>query len=286
MRRKKGDWTEHFWIESEVDLDFVIGQGSGWPVGMQRNSPAEFKRRLLAAMLSYKLQLNSIDYTPKRYVDSDLYEAGDIFLREASHVLQDELRNLHTQGDLPFGVLGAELTLYKLPDLLDTARMMSNRGLLIEVLPLLRLSLEMTAWACTAFYIGDEQEVADLRAQSCISSLKGTYKSAGRLYGFLSQFSHWGHAIHGKFIEIEKETVSIVRASVRYRAMSLALCLVILDLIVEVVRKIYAERSHHLVSKVQGVAYPDPARKSHQYVSRIADMSGLSEIREIRSFLQ
>jgi hypothetical protein len=77
-----------------------------------------------------------------------------------------------------------------------------------------------------------------------------------------------------------------VRASVRYRAMSLALCLVILDVIVEVVRKIYAERSHELVSKLQGVAYPDPARKSHQYVSRIADMSGLSEIREIRYFLQ
>jgi hypothetical protein len=198
MRRKKGGWTEHFWIESEVDLDFVIGQGSGWPVGMQRNSPAEFKRRLLAAMLSYKLQLNSIDYTLKRYVDSDLYEAGDTFLgevvsdylREASRVLNDELRKLHTQGDLPFGVLGAELTLYKLPDLLDTARMMSNRGLLLEVLPLLRLSLEMTAWAYTAFHIGEEQEVVDLKAQSCISSLKSTYKSAGRLYGFLSQFSH------------------------------------------------------------------------------------------------
>ena len=148
-------------------------------------------------MLSHKLQLNSIDYTLKRYVDSDLYEAGDTFLgevvsdylREASHVLQDGLRNLQTQGDLPFGVLGAELTLYKLPDLLDTARMMSNRGLLLEVLPLLRLSLEMTAWAYTAFYIGDEQEVVDLKAQSCISSLKSTYKSAGRLYGFLSQSS-------------------------------------------------------------------------------------------------
>src|SRR5436309_8677870 len=117
--------------------------------------------------------------------------------------------------------------------------MMSNRGLLLEVLPLLRLSLEMAAWAHTAFYISDEQKVVDLKAQSCISSLKTTYRSAGQLYGFLSQFSHWGHAVHSEFIDIDKETVSIVDASVRYRAMSLALCLVILDVVVEVVRKIY-----------------------------------------------
>lgn len=294
MNPNKSDWTEHFQIQSEVDLDFVIGQKLGWPVGMQRNSPAEFKRRVLAGMLSYGLQLNSIDYTLKRYVDADLYETDDIslgeavsdYLRGASRVLKEELRKLHTQGDLPFGVIGAELTLYRLPHALDVARMMSNRGLLLEVLPLLRLSLEMTAWAHTAFYISDEQKVVDLKAQSCISSLKRTYRSVGQLYGFLSQFSHWGHAVHSEFIDIEKETVSIVNASVRYRAMSLALCLVILDVVVEVVRKIYAERSCHLVSEVLGVACPDPARRSRQYMSRIADMSALSEIREIQSFLQ
>jgi hypothetical protein len=294
MNPEKLGWKKHFWIESEVDLDFVIGQGLGWPVGMQRNSPAEFKRRVLAAMLSYGLHLNSIDYTLKRYVAADVYETDDIclgeavsdYLRGAFRILNEELKNLHTQGDLPFGVLGAELTLYRLPDALDTARMMSNRGLLLEVLPLLRLSLEMAAWAHTAFYISDEKKVVDLRAQSCISSLKTTYKSAGQLYGFLSQFSHWGHAIHGEFIDIDKETVSVVKASVRYRAMSLALCLVILDVVVEVIRKIYPEGSHQLVSKVQGVPCPDPTRKSHEYVSRIAEMSGLSEIREIQSFLQ
>ena len=261
---------------------------------MQRNSPAEFKRRVLAAMLSYQLRLRSIDYTLKQYVDAGVYAADEIsigeavsdYLRSACRILSEELRKLHTQGELPFGVLGAELTLYKLPSLLDTARMISNRGLLLEVLLVLRLGLEMAAWAHTAFYISDEQRVVDLKAQGCIASLKGTYKSAGQLYGFLSQFSHWGHAIHGKFTDIDQEAVSIVKASVRYRAMSLALCLVILDVIVEVARKIYAERSHNLVSNVQEFACPDPARRSRQFVSKIAEVSGLSEIREIESFLQ
>jgi hypothetical protein len=289
-----GDWTEHFQIQSEVDLDFVIGQGSGFPVGMQRRSPAEFKRRVLAAMASYKLQLSSIDYTLKRYVASDTYDADDRslgeevsdYLQGAARILKQELKELHTQGDLPFGVFGAELTLYKLPDTLDVARMMSNRGLLLEVLPLLRLSLEMIAWAHTAFHIDDEQRVVNLKAQSCFSSLKAVYGQAGRLYGFLSQFSHWGHAIHGRFIDIEAGTVLVVQASVRYRAMSLALCLVILDVVVEVTRAIYGERSSTLVSKVQGVPCPDPSRKPYQYVSRIADVTGLGELQEIQSFLQ
>lgn len=83
--------------------------------------------------------------------------------------------------------------------------MLSNRGLLLEVLPLLRLSLEMIAWAHTAYYISDENEVVDLKAQSCIASLKSTYRSVGQLYGFLSQFIHWEHAIHGELIDIDKE---------------------------------------------------------------------------------
>ena len=155
-------WTKHFQIQSEVELDFVIGQGHGYPVGMQTGSPAEFRRRVLAAKLSYELQLGSIDYTLKRYVDPDQYENDDAslgetvsgYLRDAFVTLADELRNLHTQGDLPFGVLGAELTLFRLPHALDTARTLSNRGLLLEVLPLLRMCLEMIAWAHAAFQIG------------------------------------------------------------------------------------------------------------------------------------
>jgi hypothetical protein len=193
---------------------------------------------------------------------------------------------LQTQGDLPFGVFGAEFTLYRLPHALDAARMLSNRGLLLEVVPLLRLGLEMIAWAHTAFYLSDEDAVVDLKAQSCISSLKPIYKSVGELYGFLSQFTHWGHVIHGEFINHDEGQVAIVNASVRYRAMSLALCLVVLDVLVEVVSKIYTKKSDRLVSRVQGIACPDPARNSYQYVSKIADVTGLNEIRKIQSFLQ
>jgi hypothetical protein len=288
------NWKKHFQIQSQVDLDFVIGQKRGCPVGMERSSPAAFKRRVLAAKLSYEMQLSSIDYTLKRYVDQELYEKDDVslgetishYLRTASNVLMSELKKLHTQGEMPFGILGAELTLFRVPHALDTARMLSNRGLLLEVLPLLRMCLEMIAWAHTAYYVSDNDAVVELRAQSCISSLKETYKSAGKIYGLLSQFTHWGHAIHRHFIGVDEANTWVVEASVRYRAISLALCLVILDIYVEVIRKVYGERSDTLVSKVQGVSCPDPARNSCQYVSRMANTCELVEIREIRSLLQ
>ncbi len=287
------DLAKQFQIQSRVELEFVIGQGLGYPVGVLGNSPAEFRRRVLAAKLSYELQLSSIDYALKRYVDSDEYEAdepclGDDvsrYLRNALNAIREELKGLHSQGELPFGILGAELTLYRVPHALDTARMLSNRGLLLEVLPILRLSLEMIAWAHTAFFVSDNDAVLELKAQSCISSLKRTYKSAGHLYGFLSEFTHWGHAIHAKFIDFDEGKVGIVNASVRYRAISLGLCLAIVDVYVEAIRTIYGEKGDRLVTRAQGVRCPDRARNSYQYLMKIADAAALSEVRKILAFL-
>jgi len=289
------EWKKQFPIQSLADLEFVIGQRRGNAVGMERDGPAEFKRRVLAGKLSFEMHLSSIDYTLKRYVKPDLYEASELslgdeisrFLRDACNFLMIEFKNLHTQGELPLGILGAELTLYRLPHLLDTARMLANRGLLLEVLPLLRLCLEMIAWAHTAFYLSDDNPVFELKAQSCISSLKEIYPSAGKLYGLLSEFAHWGHAIHGEFMhfDADQETVSVVNASVGYRARSLALCLVLPDVCVEVARKIYQEKSESLVKRVQNVGCPDPGRNSCRYVARIVNVCGLSEINEIQSLL-
>lgn len=287
-------WTREFQIESAVELDFVIGQTVGWPIGMESRSPPEFKRRVLAAMISHQLRLKSIDYTLKNYVDADEYERNDEtlgatvshYLRGAVQCLKEELCNLHTQGELTFGVLGAELTLYRVPHALDTARLLSNRGLLLEVLPLLRLCIEMIAWANVVFYLKDEEKIIGLKAQSCISKLKDVYSTAGQIYGFLSQFAHWGHAIHREFIDISEAGVGVLNASVRYRAISLASCLVVVDLCVEVAKALYQKRSLALISRVQGGSYPDPARYSYRYARQIAEMTKLKDVEKIQMYFE
>jgi hypothetical protein len=288
-------WTEHFPIQSVVDLDFVIGQRRPYRVGMERQSPPEFRRRVLAAAISYQLGLSSIDYALKRYVDQETYEdsnaslgdAASDYLRDGAIFLMEELKKLHTVDELTFGVFGAEITLYRIPHALDTARMLSNRGLLLEVLPILRLCLEMMSWAHVAFRMHDEEErIRALKAQNCISMLKQTYKTAGRLYGYLSTFSHWGHVIHRHFIDFDETPVAVLSASVRHRAMALALCLVVLDVLVEVVRQVYGVRSDALILRVQGVVCRDETRRTYQHLSKIAELSDVSELREIQLLLQ
>jgi len=285
-------WTDQFIIQSEFDLDFVIGQKVGFPVGMQRKASPEFRRRILAGMVSYQLRLTSIDYALKRYVASDQYESEDLslgdavsdYLRDSVAVLMKELRNLQTKHPT-FGVFGAEITLFRLPHALDTARMLSNRGLLLEVLPILRLCLEMMAWSNSAFYLQKEEDVIALKAQSCISELKKVHRNVGKIYGYLSTFSHWGHVIHGQFLDITPENVGVLTASVRYRARTLALCLVILDVLIEVVRNLYAEKSDILIAAVQGILDRNSDRRTHQMLSSVAELTRLNELFEIQTFL-
>lgn len=183
------DWIGEFQIQSSSDLDFVIGQQVGWPIGMTRSSPPEFRRRVLAAAISHQLGLRSIDYAMKRYVKSDQYEGhkttiGDStsdFLREAAEILKDELKQLHTQENLTFGRFEAEITLFKFPEILDLARMLANRGLFLEVLPILRLCLEMTAWSVVSFDTSDEEAVRRLKAHKCVPRIKAIYESAGQV---------------------------------------------------------------------------------------------------------
>lgn len=287
-------WIEHFQIQSAVDLDFVVGQEIGHPVGMSRRSPPEFRRRVLAAAVSYQLRLRSIDYALKRYVGPETYEQGKAslgnetsdYLHDCTTFLEDELTKLHTVDDPTFGIFGAEITLYKVPHLLDTARMLANRGLLLEVLPILRLCLEMVAWAYVAFRMHDEEKIIALKAQNCVSPLKEAYATAGKLYGYLSTFAHWGQVIHGHFLDVEESRVAVLKASVRYRARALALCLIILDVFVEVNRKLYSDKSDALVLEIQGVLDRDSTRKTHQYLSKIAEFTGVNEMRKIRELLQ
>lgn len=144
----------------------------------------------------------------------------------------------------------------------------------------------MLAWSSVAFHIEDEGKVVALQAQSCISKLKATYKTAGNIYGYLSRYSHWGHVIHGQFLDVKAQQVAVLSASVRYRAMALALCIVILDVFVEVARSLYRERSNVLVEAIQEALDVTADRKTCRVVASIAEMTELMELHEIQSLLQ
>jgi len=285
-------WETQFGIRAEADLDFIIN--AGWPVAVSRKAPPELKRRILAAGGSYKLQLRSIDYTLKRYVEADQFERLDStlgdnvsdFVRERRGLLSQELRKLHT-AEPNFGQFGAEVTLFKLPEVVDTARTLANRGLLLEVLPISRLVLELISWSVVAFFSTEEQKVRGLKGQNCISKMTSIYDSVGRLYGYFSTFSHWSHETHSDFIHIsERGVTSIIHASPRQRAVSLTLCLVMLDVLAEAIRYIYGRNAEALIIGVQGTLTRDKSKHCHRLAEEIAIATGLQEIKELQEFLR
>ena len=77
----------------------------------------------------------------------------------------------------------------------------------------------------------------------------------------------------------------MLKASVRYRAMGLALCLVVLDAFVEVIRHLYKDRSDTMVLRIQDGLHRNTPRKTYQAVANITELSGLDDLREIQSFL-
>jgi hypothetical protein len=141
------------------------------------------------------------------------------------------------------------------------------------------------SWATVAFELVDKEHVVTLKAQSCIHHMKRIYRTTGRFYGYLSQFTHWGHIVHGHFIAADDGKIAVLKASVRYRAMGLSLCLVILDAFVEVIRHLYKDRSDTLVLRIQDTLPRDSSRKTFQVVSRITELLGSNDMREIQSFL-
>jgi len=258
---------------------------------MERASPPQFKRRVLAAAISHQLRLKSIDYSLKRYVEPDLYDKdetslGDTvsdFLRASGVPLEDHLKQLHTP-DPSLGVFGAEVTLFRLPHALDAARMLSNRGLLPEVLPILRLCIEMICWSNVAFDL--TAEVVRLKARQCVSRMKPIYPTIGKLYGHLSAFAHWEQVVHGRFITLDQDRTAILKASVQYRAESLALCLVVLDVAVAVADRMYGDRSKKLVADIQGTSPGNKNRRTRRLISAITRIADLAEVREVQAFLR
>lgn len=291
-KRRDRNPTSQFQIQSNVDLDFVIGQNFGTPIGMQRRSPPEFRRRVLAAAISHQLGLKSIDYALKRYVEPGVYDEeistlGDIvsdYLSASATQFESHLKKLHTP-DPSFGVFGAEITLFRLPHALDVARMLSNRGLLLEVLPILRLCVEMLCWSNVAFGLTDEDDVVALKARQCVSKMKAVYSTIGKLYGYLSEFVHWEQITHGRFITFDQDQTAILKASVRYRAESLALCLVVLDVAIAATRRIYGNRSDQLIISIQGTSQSDTDRRTCRLLSEIAQSSDLEAVRQVQAFL-
>ena len=253
-------WAREFRIVGVTELDFVLGESRGYVVGLSSRAPAELKRRIIAAKLSYELGLKSIDYAKKSYVAQNSYEiSADTMGQRASDLINYaceqssiQLKELHRIGtNSTYGRVGADIAVLRAIDAIRNAKILANRGYLLEPIPILRLAVEMIAWAAAAFFFDDESRLDGLKAENCIRDAKKIYKPAGRLYGYLSMFSHWRRDIHRSFLVIKENQAGVITVSCLHRAMSLSACIIVVEFLLEVIIFKYQEHAMTLYSAVQ-----------------------------------
>ncbi len=293
FRPEPDDWRKEFRILSTSNLNFVLGENVGLAVGMNRSATPEFRRRVLAALISYQMGLSSIDYAKKKYVRTTEYQnekltLGDTishFISTACASMARQMPDLHAKEDeFPIGRFASEITTFKIPRMIDNARLLADRGCYLEALPILRLCLEMTAWANAIYPIEEFDEIVVLKAQNCIASLRSIYPHAGRIYGYMSQFTHWGQIVHAEFLEKTREKVAVVYSSSKHRAMGLALCLVSIDILLDVLNHIYGIDASDLLLNIQRSTSRE-SRATRSFMTKIVDLTQIKQIHEINALL-
>lgn len=173
----------------------------------------EVKKRLMAAIKSYKLQYTGIDYTYKKYAHKWKFNTN----RNESYIksyemLKPLLRTLDGLGNdlnnLEESVnIGRFAIITGVTRLRNTFRAIQSqiaKGYHIEAISLIRLLLEQTAWYYE-IYEDNEGELFNCQPHKSIKELKKFIPDVGRLYGELSKYSHVIPTTTLEFVELLKE---------------------------------------------------------------------------------
>jgi hypothetical protein len=114
----------------------------------------------------------------------------------------------------------------------------ANKGGLFEVLALMRFLLEQLAWIWRCKDLDDETEIMALGARQSIRYLRQVYPTSGALYGWLSDFAHWLPDHHRLFVGFDGRRYNYTQASAKFRAVSLAHILLLLDICLAIFEKL------------------------------------------------
>jgi hypothetical protein len=175
-----------------VGTDFML-------VGVPLDTPAELKKRIVGATVSYHMNLNSIDYTIRRYLDA--WEPRAIpaeeqrllatlrAISEKVDALVSAMLDSKPHEGTP-GVVAAEAALLRLKTTFAAALFLIAQAKAFEAAAMVRLVLEQCAWAFAVRAHASEVAVRNTSPTGAVSALRNIAPFAGRLYGILSEQAH------------------------------------------------------------------------------------------------
>lgn len=280
--------VEHFPLFPHEDFDFVISEGR-WPVGLSSKYSNEYCRRIAAGAVSYTMTLSSVDYTLKRYVKNIRYPTNGN--ERLDHRVTDHIRLVFKKSEEflglpagreepPIGTVMCDITFLRVAGAMKGFLTLANRGLLFESSAVARAMLEQIGWAIACRGISDDNVVKSTSASRSISSMKQFYPTAGNLYGWLSDYVHWGYEAHITVLGVKDGRLASVHASTLFKARALLLGLILGDCYTTALSFGYAR-------EMPMDFFNGFAEKSYDLANEILDVVSDDVVcSEIRSFLK
>lgn len=247
-REEKGEkngWKKEFSFLPDHEYDVCTNDSWGTPIGFRTNYPLELKQRIVAAQVSYMMQIG-MDYAKKRYLDDTIHPSAadfnwntvdSIITRKLHSAVDDAINRIRAsnqklESPSPIGVVLADTATGRIAYSITVASRLANTGALFEYATIARMIIEQIAWTYVSFNLDDAEKIKKLKANSLISSLKEVYPGAGRLYGWLSEHSHWSYSQHWKAINTETNNVSAIHKSIYFKVVAIATQVVIIDILI------------------------------------------------------
>lgn len=269
-----------FSLPSEHDLeDFEVFGDPNIVVAVPPGSPAELKKRILAAAKSYHLRFQSIDYVLKKYGPYWNFETE---LSRKQEILRDMLRDVINQirqtrewmdgiEDKPdkVGIFAAGAALIRLETSFKAAKALIKRGYNFEALGVCRLILEQIAWAYSVHELEGEM-VFKIHPTKSIAELKRLLPNIGRLYGLLSDEAHIVPRLTPRYIRFKEPCPQVVLATTEEGVWSAFILLQLADAFSIVAEYIYRELApafSHIVKDRNGKYCVNGSRASSQVIS-------------------
>lgn len=252
MRRPRGNRTRHeerspiekmFPIFSSKEYESTLNQ-TAYPVGVDDDYPAELRERLSAAAVSYQVQLKSIDYTLKKYLQP--YEEDplgsfrvDRRIRMACLVRANALRlglaecRRNIDDDSTIGEYLSDVSFHRVTYSIQRAFAEADKGALYESVVIVRMALEQVCWGLAIRSSNDPLEIRGTSATKSVTPVAKKYSNVGRLNGWLSDHAHWSYDAHIK--AAFEEAGAIMFASSPFKACAYAALIVFCDVYEKVV---------------------------------------------------
>lgn len=210
-----------------IDIeDMTILGDDSFSIGVSLTADARMKKLLMAALKTYAVGTQSVDYMLKRYGDAWEFPPPSNEEVELLQILQAVRADVESVSNslcleperpaVASGLFAAVAALARLRVTFKTAMLAARRGYVLEVAAMEKLILEQIAWAYAVHEI-DGDGFLRLQPQQTIGKLKEFMPAAGIFYGILNEYSHVHPRVTGEFLDFSGDRPVLLLALLGHR---------------------------------------------------------------------